>query len=374
MKISETGSLVRGVPKSSRAILTFPSVVPLSNRTLLATCRAGSTKNSADEIIELFRSVDGGRTWGEPTRCFEAMKVNGLWGSLIDCYITELSAGHLLAGCTWVDRESYPGKPLFNPETEGCLPMSILLGESNDFGESWTPFRVVPMPEDIGPASLTNPILKLSDGRLAMSIETNKHYEDRSKWYQRVVFCHSSDLGRTWDKPIIAGQDPTGRIFNWDQRAGVAYDGRIVTFLWTYDSAAHTYLNIHRRISSDGGQNWSPAQDLGFTDQASHPAILPDGRVVLAWVDRFHSRTIRARLADSIDATFDPATEVVIYSHSTGAQTLPGDDTGAMLTDMALWTFGLPYAEALPDGDVIIFYYAGSENCMDIHWSRLQLG
>ena len=36
--------------------------------------------------------------------------------------------------CLWIDREAFPGQPLFNPETEGCLPMSILLADSFDGG------------------------------------------------------------------------------------------------------------------------------------------------------------------------------------------------------------------------------------------------
>ena len=93
---------------------------------------------------------------------------------------------------------------------------------------------------------------------------------------------------------------PVPKLSTWDQRAGVAPDGRLAVFIWTYDSETQTYLNIHRRLSADGGQSWSPAEDLGITDQPAHPAILPDGRVVLAWVDRFKSRSIRARLAPSV--------------------------------------------------------------------------
>ena len=58
-----------------------------------------------------------------------------------------------------------------------------------------------------------------------MSIETNKTYQDASTWYQRVVHFHSQDEGRTWGDMTVAGQDPSGRIFNWDQRAAVAPDG-----------------------------------------------------------------------------------------------------------------------------------------------------
>lgn len=370
MDMIETGILVRGVQETARAIMTFGHVLVLADGIVLATCRAGTTKDSPDETIEFFRSHDGGRTWPESWRPFGETRVDGLFGSLKHCYLTELAPGHLLAASMWVDRESYPGQGLFNAETEGCLAMAILLAESTDGGQTWSAWRKVPMPGEIGPPSLTNPVLKLADGSLALSIETNKHYHDRSKWYQKVVFFHSTDLGQTWSSPVVVGFDPTGRIYNWDQRCGVAPDGRIVTFNWTYDTETTRYLNIHRRISSDNGHTWSAAEDLGFADQAAHPAILPDGRIVLPWVDRFHTHSIRARLASSIDAPFDPASEVVIYTHGKAAK--QDDNTGELLAEMSLWTFGLPYSETLPNGDVLVVYYAGTEKAMDIHWARLR--
>lgn len=248
--------------------------------------------------------------------------------------------------------------------------MEILLAESGDEGRSWSGWQHIPMPAEIGPASLTNPILKLRDGALAMSIETNKHYADRSRWYQKVVFFHSTDQGQTWDDPVIAGQDPTGRIFNWDMRSCVAPDGRIAIFAWTYDTQTTTYLNIHRRISRDQGHSWSAPEDLGITDQAGPPAVLPDGRIVLAWVDRFVSHSIHARLAAAVDAPFDPASEVVIYTH--GSEAKRDDNTGDLLVEMGAWSFGLPSATALPDGDVLVVYYAGDNGAMDIHWARLR--
>jgi hypothetical protein len=44
-----------------------------------------------------------------------------------------------------------------------------------------------------------------------------------------------------------------------------------------------------------------------------------------------------------------------------------------MLADMQLWTYGLPFAETLPNGEAIVVYYAGDESRMDAHWSRLAL-
>ncbi|MBK9945019.1 MAG: exo-alpha-sialidase [Kouleothrix sp.] len=372
MQLVEHGILSRGVPGTPRAILTFASVTALAGGVLLAALRAGSSKDAADETIELHRSDDGGRHWRMLRQLSYDAPIDGARGSLKLCYLTELAPGQVIAAAMWIDRTSYPGQPLFNPATEGCLPMSIVLAESADQGATWSPWRLVPMPEQIGPASLTSPILKLADGTLAMSIETNKHYHDATPWLQQVVLFHSRDGGQSWGAPITAGRDPSGRIFNWDQRLGLAPDGRIGAFIWTYDSQTRTYLNIHRRISADGGASWSAAEDLGIADQAGRPAVLPDGRVLLPWVDRFGQRAIRARLAPAIDAPFAPASEVVLYSLDAAGPGARDDSTGALLAEMSLWTFGLPYAEALPDGQVLVVYYAGSQASMDIRWARLR--
>jgi hypothetical protein len=234
---------------------------------------------------------------------------------------------------------------------------------------------VLPVPDSIGPPSLTSPILRLPSGKLAASIETNKNYGDTSAWFQHVAYTYSEDQGRTWNPPVTVCQDPTGRIFNWDQRAGVCPDGRLVTFTWTYDRETRCYLNVQRRLSPDEGNSWSAPEDLGFTDQPSHPAILPDGRIVVAWVDRFQSRSIRARLAETNDAPFLPATEVVLYELQDliPESAIGQGSTGDVLAEMGIWNFGLPYAEPLPDGGVMVVYYAGTAEQMAIEWVRLSL-
>jgi hypothetical protein len=39
---------------------------------------------------------------------------------------------------------------------------------------------------------------------------------------------------------------------------------------------------------------------------------------------------------------------------------------------MELWSFGLPTAATLPDGDVLVAYYAGTAAALDVHWARLR--
>lgn len=371
MKIVDRGVLHEPQVGTFRAIATFPSVTTLPDSSLIGTYRVGSDKDSPDGNVELRRSFDDGKTWTEPVTPFPNV-VGGRMGEIRCVYITALSENHLLACALWSDRETYPGKPLFNSETEGCLPMAILLADSYDCARTWTPWRTVPVGEDIGPPSLTSPILRLADGRLVISIETNKSYYDRSIWRQRVVYLCSKDRGLTWKAPVTVCEDPEARIFYWDQRAAVGPDGRVVTFSWVYDRQEKSYLNILQRSSGDGGKTWSDPVDLGFRDQPSRPAILPDGRVVLVWVDRYGTQTIRARSAANMDAPFLEETEVILYSHGQPPSACAGN-TGQLLTDMNVWTYGLPFAEVLATGEVIVAYYAGTDTSMAVHWCRLSV-
>lgn len=372
MQISASGILSSGVAGSNRATLTFPTVVPLGAHELLATVRAGSHKDSADERIELWRSSDNGLSWHEAAALPPAPTIAGATGSLKLAYLTAVGAQELIAAAMWVDRSTYPDQALFNPATEGCLPMAIVLSRSDDGGSTWTAWRHVPLPAELGPPSLTNPLLRCADGTLIMSIETNKAYHDAGIWQQRAVLLHSFDGGDSWGEPLVAAEDMSGRIFNWDLRLGMAADERIASFAWTYDRVTQHYQPIHRRISHDRGHTWSAPESLGFADQAGRPAILPDGRMVLPWVDRFGTRSIRARCAAAIDGTFSAKSEVCLYTVAEASSTtITG--TGELLADMSLWTFGLPYAAALSDDAVLVLFYAGTPQQMDIHWARIEV-
>ena len=373
LRIAGRTTLNPAEPGTSRASATFPAFVVLADGSLLASYIVGSTKDSDDLTVELRRSHDGGATWGPPRTPFEST-VMGRRGSLKYAPITRLDGDRLIMVCLWIDREAFPGEPLFNPVTEGCLPMSILLADSPDSGETWSPWRVVPMPADVGPPSLTNALIRFPSGRLVLSVETNKEYLDDSPWFQRVVHLSSDDDGVTWSEPVTVVSDPTGRIANWDQRGAVALDGRLVSFSWTYDFEAVAYREIRRRISADEGRTFGEATELDIADQPGHPAILPDGRVVLAWVDRFGTRSIRARLAAGIEAPFDAASEVVLHEadRPQPRDATSTDTTGDALVEMQAWSYGLAFAETLPDGDVGVVHYApGGDGGLDIRWVRL---
>jgi hypothetical protein len=374
MEIIATGFVNRGEEGGHRAVTSFPSLTRVDDGRLLAVYRVGSvkdyglgpTKDSDDQVTELRWSDDLGRTWSEPVSPFSTI-VDGVRGTPQVCCVTDLGRGHLIAATQWVDREAYPGQRLFNPENNGILPTSILLADSRDSGRTWGPQRVVPAPL----TSLTNPILRFADGTLALSLETNIGYEEAGPWHLRVVYLYSRDRGETWSAPVTVAEDPAHRVFYWDQRAGVAPDGTLVTFSWTYEGETNTYRNVQRNLSTDQGRSWRGFEDLGFTDQPSRPAILPDGRVVVAWVDRFETASIRARSSARPDAPFPKKTEVVLYEHER-EERLAADAT-KLVRQIVHWSYGLPFAETLPNGEVMVVYYAGTETCMDCRWARLRV-
>lgn len=93
--------------------------------------------------------------------------------------------------------------------------------------------------------------------------------------------------------------------------------------------------------------------------------------VVLAWVDRFGTHSIRVRMSLAIDRSFEENTELILHTQKAAKSAI--DNTGKLLDDMNMWSYGLPYGEALSDGSVLVIYYAGTAEAMDIRWVKLRL-
>ena len=136
MKVVDSGTITQSVPGTREAVFTFPALVQMRDGTLLMTCRRGSSKDSEDGWVELYRSTDRGASWTRSETEFSSARVDGAASSMRVCYLTEIASGQLIAASGWVDRQTYPGAPLFNPDTEGCLPMGIFLADSSDGGKS----------------------------------------------------------------------------------------------------------------------------------------------------------------------------------------------------------------------------------------------
>ena len=70
-ELLSTITAIAGTPKTPRAVLTFPALTRLSDGRILASCRAGTTKDSADETVLLAESTDDGCTFSEPWQPYQ---------------------------------------------------------------------------------------------------------------------------------------------------------------------------------------------------------------------------------------------------------------------------------------------------------------
>jgi len=169
--------------------------------------------------------------------------------------------------------------------------------------------------------------------------------------------------------------DPERRVFYWDQRPGVIADGRLLDVFWTFDRKTALYLNIHARESRDNGRTWSAIWDCGIPGQPAPPASLslPDGRIVLAYMDRTGAPLLKLRTSRDGGHTWPRETEVILYEAKLTSQTWNKSTMQDAWAEMGQFSVGLPYTALTKGGDVLVVHYAGAHtDRTGIEWVRVR--
>lgn len=349
-----------------------PQCCVLPSGRWLVAFRGAPTKNSVgDQHTLLTRSDDAGVTWLAPVEPWRPPIRSGRAGAFRAAGLTSLGGDGVLAVLYWVD-VSDPDRPFFNEATEGLLDSRIMLSRSHDGGLTWSePEYADTAPFDI-PTPTTGPVLKMPDGQLVLQFETNKHYDDPEPWRHKSVLMFSTDGGRTWPRHTLAGHDPDGRLFYWDQRPAVLSGGRLLDVFWTFDRQTGQYLAIHARESLDAGRSWSDLWDTGVPGQPAPPVELTDGRLVMVYVDRTAAPAICVRMSGDGGRSWPAETQAVIHEarHPQSFNKSTMQDAWA---EMARFSLGLPHTSALPGNRVLVVYYSGADtDHTDIHWAVLR--
>lgn len=363
MRVVDEGAVFTGTAGTRTASCCFPSLTRVGAR-WVATWRAGSTKDSADGAILASHSDDGGASWSSPIQPWSSA------GEELRFAPIATIDGELWAAIMRVDR-SGKTRPLFNPATEGLLPVRTWLSRSLDGGESWSP------PLDLGegprkcPSPLTGPVMQLAGGILAMPFETNKPFDDPSPWLHAAAFRLSRDGGQTWDESCTVMTDLAGQRMYWDQHHARNASGQHIAAFWVYDRQANQDATIHLASADVSGLEWSRPWDTCIRGQIAHPILFDDGRLLMVYVDRYGERGIFARVSRDAGKTFD--SEVLcVYRHPNPTKGL-ADSTGEYLDDMNLWTFGRVEGFADGDGRALLLFYAGSSSSARIAWVCVEL-
>jgi hypothetical protein len=355
-------------------IAYFTSLCVLRSGTILCGCQNGPRKHALTSTVRLGRSEDAGRSWQLLPAVFET-RIDGVAGSLGAAELLEAAPGRLLLFATWFDR-SDPDRPLFDPVTEGILKSKQLLSVSTDSGLTWSAWRELST-GDLKGCALTGPVLQWGDGTLAFPFESFKEYDDPRPGRHAAWLMISRDLSATFSPPLLVAQHPDHEVYYWDQRLCVGQRiGEFTALFWTHDLARQRDLAVHLRSGVVRGNTIaaSPLRATAIPGQIAAPLRLEDGRLLAFVVDRGRPGTMTLWCSPDGGDTWPDTDRLVVYRHDERAAVTQGRDHvdfKQYWEDMGKWSFGHPAIRLLADSRLLLAWYAGSPDCMSLHWARV---
>jgi hypothetical protein len=357
-------------------VSAFTSIARLKSGRLIAGFQSGPAKHAPTSTLRLCRSMDNGQTWEDIPFCFPTT-LEGTPGSLSSGDIVELSSGRLLLTSTWFDR-SDSSRPLFDPQTQGILPSRQILAVSDDQGNSWGPWKILPTPGLTGCAA-TGPTLIWTDGTIAHAFESYKEYSDPRPARHGAWLLVSRDGGATFPTLHLVAQHPEHTIYYWDQRLCTGRTpGDYFAFFWTHDLARQQDLNVHFKHGSvtEQGHPFAKIRETTIRGQIGAPLHLDDGRLLVFVVDRHRPGTMTLWVSHDEGLTWPEDEKLIVHVHDERAaltQQGPQVDFNEYWDDMFKWSFGHPALTDLRNETVLCVFYAGVPGALSIHWARVDV-
>lgn len=356
-------------------IAFFPSLCVTQSAGILCAFQSGPIKNAPTSQIRLCRSLDAGTAWHEVPARFETT-LEGVPGSLSAAELIEVEPGRLLLFATWFDR-SDPGRPLFDPQTEGLLRSRQLLAMSGDGGESWSAWRELST-SGLSGCATTGPVLQWDDGTIAYAFESFKEFDDPRPARHAAWLMLSDDGGETFADPVQVAADPENATYYWDQRLCCSGPGReFVAMFWTHDRRQQRDIAVHMAWG-DAGHAEHATVDPPFATQIpgqiAAPACLADGRLLAFVVDRGRPGTLTLWTSNDRGKTWPQDDALPVYIHDERALLTQGAtnvDFAAYWEDMGKWSFGHPVVRMLNESTALLAFYAGTPNCMSLHCAHV---
>ncbi len=356
MKITRRGMIPKPLNDENFNSNTFPCIELLPSGRWLAAYKAARIKGDCDfQHAVITWSDDEGRTWTKPYEPVKLPMINGVPGQNRLMYFLSLGGKRVLLVCNWVD-SSDTSKPYYNPENESLKDTRIFYCFSEDEGETWSTPKLMNTEPIFDPVPLTGAPFMFKDGSIVCQFEINKHTWDKSKWVHKSAIIFSYDQGLTWKDPVIITAVPD--MYYWDQRPNVMSDGKtIVNYFWTLDGKRSEYLNIHGKMSHDGGRSWGSFWDTGIYGQPGRPVDLGDGRIATIEINRTVSPVITVRTSKDYGKTYDEA--LVVYECGLSKQDSRNINMNDAWHEMSLFSVGHPALLRLNNDEILAYYYTG---------------
>lgn len=349
--------------KDSRNIrsATFTDICVMPSGRILVSFRGGPTKTltNIDENGYVCYSDDGGKTFSEPYAPFGSVEIDGKDTGHVRNFQLLPLGGDKLFGVASVVEEIGIDLPYFNDETEAIKNTQLYYFFSEDGGKTFTkPERIYMKSLYVDKACvLTGPPVLLKDGRIMVNFEVYKTYYDTGDFGHNAGCIYSDDGGKSWGEEVIVCERQD--VYGWDHRATEVGDGHLVDYVWAFERATNSYLNIHMTESFDGGYTWTDLLDVGLPGQAGNPCMLPDGRLSLVYFDRTDIPTLKLAISEDMGKTFGGP--VNVYVHEAPKAEGVKSKYSEAWAEMGKYTAGHCFQALSREGDLIVANYAGPE-------------
>jgi hypothetical protein len=370
MKVLEEG-FVFDVEKSGETARTCccTSFKRWRSGKIWASFRLGTGKDTADGNCRVAESADEGKNWKIVTERFDPT-VDGVSGEIRVAELAELDEGTVAAFLLWVDRSG--GKKLYDGQTDSVLPTKLVMTTTGDGGRTWSAYRKLETENLLGP-SLSGPTVRIPGRGWLVPFEN----------FQPGLGIHSANAlfspdGYSFEQVVTVAQDPANVVYFFDERqAYCPKTERLVAMFWTYNRKTEKDLDIHMAWGDPKTLVWETPFSVGFLGQVCQPIPLPDGRLAAFYVHRHPPGSLRLVISEDGGRSWDREGELVVYACDGVKQKgLNGESDYAQYWEdmLTTWTFGHPTGVVLPDGTLLLGYYAGpTGTCLSVRWARVEL-
>ncbi len=340
-------------------VCVYPLPCRLNNGDLLCVYRRGKEKHSLDGILIAQRSTDGGATWSEQIIIHDGTHKK-LPESVLTGALCQVADGTILAMFTAVDAKK-PDVYIFSEEGRK-LRQQLCVVRSKDGGKTWPileTHKLVGAPRNVYIGS--RPFL-LPNGDLFVPVEaTGEHGQ------QIILATISSDGGQTFQPVITCAEDKEGTFSYGDPRCTLLPDGRIVMLIWAFLNATEETIPVHRCVSMDRGQSWSPPVSTHVQSQIMTPLALDSNRLIAASTVRTVPAGIRLWFSSDAGETWNTDSPVQMWDareEKMKGILLTVEDKPSKSASEEVWnalpsfSFGTPDLVLLEKNTILLTYYA----------------
>jgi len=362
-KITAEGFVTQRQSGTSSSIAAGSRCVSLGGGKLVCSFMGQAAIGLNDFKPMLARSNDGGATWTEARMIWPELQDRySIFGSVSISPKAELFYYGMR---TPIDQ---PGELAWSEATQGLKQNHLVWSRSRDFGHTWEPLQVIPMPIP-GSAEAAGPMCVTRAGDLVCCYAPYNTFDPAVKVDKNQVVCLASrDQGRTWSHNSMF-RFPQPEALGAESWVIELADGRLLGTGWHIcgdQSMSNAYA-----ISRDSGRTWGPTLATGTLGQSTGLGALPDGRAAFVYNQRKHGTVgVWLGIAAPTDKDFGLLANEPVWKAETAVQ------QAGSTADFKNWTnfaFGEPSATALPDGSIFVTFWVAQPSGHGIRFVKLRL-